>query len=53
MSVYILCECPALERMRRKILGRARMEPEQIKEVRMSGIVALSEGAGMLYGSQE
>ncbi len=52
-SVYILRECSALERVRRKTLGRARMEPDQIKEVRLSRIIALSKGARILYGPLE
>ncbi len=44
MSVHILCECPALEKIRMQTLGFTRMESEQIKEVRTSGIVALDKG---------
>ncbi len=39
-SVHILCECPVLEKVR-MTLGFARMDPEQIKEAWLSGIVAL------------
>ncbi len=49
-SIYILCECLALERVRRKTLGRTRMEMDQIKKVRLGGIVALDKGPRMLYG---
>ncbi len=34
MSVLLLYACPALERVRRKTLGTAWMEPNQIKEVK-------------------
>ncbi len=47
-SVHILCECSVLEKIRMQILGFARMDPEQIKGARLSGIVALSKGAGLL-----
>ncbi len=46
--VHILCECPVLEKVRMQTLGFARMDPEQIKEVRLSEIVALGKGAGLL-----
>ncbi len=48
MSVYILCERPVLEKVRMQTLGFARMDPEQMKEARLSGIVALGKGAGVL-----
>ncbi len=32
--VHILCECPALQRMWRKPLGKAWMELDRIKEVK-------------------
>ncbi len=32
-------------------LGFCRMDPEQIKEARLSGIVALGKGAGLLNSS--
>ncbi len=51
MSVHILCECPVLEKVRMQNLGFARMDPEQIKEARLSGIVALGKGAGLLNSS--
>ncbi len=47
-SVHILCECPVLEKVRMQTLGFARMDPEQIKETRLSGIVVLGKGAGLL-----
>ncbi len=47
-SVNILCECPVLEKVRMQALGFARMDPDQIKEARLSGIVALGKGAGLL-----
>ncbi len=42
--VHILCECSVLEKVRMHILGFARMDPEQIREARLSGIVALVKG---------
>ncbi len=39
---------PVLEKLRMQTLGFARMDPEQIKEVSLSGIVALGKGAGLL-----
>ncbi len=36
--VHILCERPVLEKGRMQTLGCTRMDPEQIKEVRLSGI---------------
>ncbi len=47
-SVHILCECPMLEKVGMQTLGFARMDREQIKEARLSGIVALGKGAGLL-----
>ncbi len=47
-AVHILGECVVLEKVRMQTLGFARMDPEQIKEARLSGIVALSKGAGLL-----
>ncbi len=46
-SVHILRECPASEKVRMQTTGFARMDPEQIKEARLSGIVAL-KGTGLL-----
>ncbi len=45
-SVHILCECPALEKIRKQNLGLVRMDPEQMKEARLSDIVAVGKGAG-------
>ncbi len=42
-SVHILCEYPASEKARMQTLGFARMNPEQIKKARLSGIVALGK----------
>ncbi len=47
-SVHILCGRPALEKLRMQNLGFARIDPEQIKEARLSAIVALVKGAGLL-----
>ncbi len=41
--VHILCECPVLEKVRVQTFGFARMDSEQIKETRLSGIVALGK----------
>ncbi len=46
-SVHILRECPVLEKVIMQTLGFARMDPEQIKEVRLSGIMVLGKGAGL------
>ncbi len=43
-SVHILCECPVLEKVKMQTLGCTRMHPEQIKEARLSGIMALVRG---------
>ncbi len=45
---HILCECLVLEKIRMQTLGLARMDPDQIKEARLSSIVALGKGAGLL-----
>ncbi len=42
-SVLILCECPASKKIRMQIFGFARMDLEQMKEARLSGIVTLAE----------
>ncbi len=44
MSVHILCKCPVLEKVRMQTLGFDTMNPEQIKEAKLSGIVALGKG---------
>ncbi len=53
-------ECEQCRRMEKnyvihvqKLMLRARMEPDQIKEVRLSGIVAQSKETRMLYGPLE
>ncbi len=43
-TVHILCECPVLEKVKMQTLGFTRMDLEQIKEARLSGIVALGKG---------
>ncbi len=48
-SIHILRECLVLEKVRMQTLGFARMDREQIKEARLSGIVALGKGAGLLH----
>ncbi len=47
-SVHILCKCSALEKIRMQMLGFVRMDLGQIKEERLSGIVALGKRAGLL-----
>ncbi len=47
-SVRILCEGPALEKIRIQTLGFAKIDSEQIKEARLSRIVVLGKGAGLL-----
>ncbi len=47
-SVHILCECPTLEKIRMPTFGFASVDSDQIKEARLSSIVALSKGAGLL-----
>ncbi len=48
ISVHILCECPVLENVRMQTLGFTTMDPEQIKETRLSGIMALGKRAELL-----
>ncbi len=43
-SVHVLCEYPVLEMVKMQTLGFARMDLEQVKEARLSGIVALGKG---------
>ncbi len=45
---HILCECPVLENIRMQTLDFVRMNPDQIKDARLSSIVAFSKGAGLL-----
>ncbi len=45
---HILCEFLVLEKIRMQTLGFARIDLYQIKEVRLSSIVAFSKGAGLL-----
>ncbi len=42
---------PGVGKVRVQTLGFVRMDPEQIKETRLSGIVALGKGAGLLNSS--
>ncbi len=46
--VHILCECPGLDKVRMQTMSFTRLDPEQIKEARLSGIVALGKGAGLI-----
>ncbi len=39
---------PSVTKLGMQTLGVARMDPEQIKETRLSGIVVLGKGAGLL-----
>ncbi len=50
-SVHSLCECPVLEKVRMQTLSFARMDREQIKEARLSGITALGKEAELLNSS--
>ncbi len=50
-SVHILCESLELEKVRMQTLSFARTDPKQIKEARLSGIVALGKGARFLNSS--
>ncbi len=52
-TVHILHGCPVLEKLRMQTWGIARMDPEQIKEARLSRIVALSKEAGLLNSPYE
>ncbi len=45
-SIHILCECQVLEKVRMQTLGFARVDMEQIKDARLSGIVALGKSTG-------
>ncbi len=47
-SVHILYECPVLKKIRMQILGFARMDPEEIKEAKLSSIMTLGKGTGLL-----
>ncbi len=51
--VPILYECPALKKLRMQTLDFARMDLEQIKEARLSGIVTFGKGAGLLNSPYE
>ncbi len=51
--VNILRECLVLGKVRTQTLGVARMDPEQIKEARLSGIVAVSKGLDSYTASYE
>ncbi len=52
-SVHILCECPVLEKVRMQTLCFTRMDPEQIKEARLSGIMALGKRVRLLNNPYE
>ncbi len=45
---HILCECLVLEKIRKQTLGFARTDPDQIKEARLSSIVAFGTEAELL-----
>ncbi len=51
-SIYIQRKCPVLKKVRMQSLGPARMDPEQIKKVKLSEIVALGKGAGIACGPE-
>ncbi len=46
--VHILCGCPTWKKLKMQTLGFARIDLEQIKEARVSGIVALDKGTRLL-----
>ncbi len=48
-SVPILYECPALEKIKMQTLYFARMDPDEIKETKLSSIVILGDGTGLLH----
>ncbi len=48
MSERILCECLVLKKIRMQTLGFARMNPDQIKDTRLSNIVIFGKRAGLL-----
>ncbi len=52
-SVHNLCGCLVLEKLKMLTSGFARMDPKQIKKARLSGIVALDKGAGLLNSPYE
>ncbi len=52
-SVHILCEWPVLEKVRMQTLGFARVDTEQIKEAKLSGIVVLGKRAELLISPYE
>ncbi len=43
-----LCECLVLENIRMQTLAFVRMDPDQIKEARLSSIVPFGKGTGLL-----
>ncbi len=47
---HILCECLALEKISMQILDFVRMDTDQIKEVRLSSIVAFGNKVELLNG---
>ncbi len=47
-SVHILCECSPLEKIRMHTSSFARMDPDQIKEAKLSSIVVLGKEGGLL-----
>ncbi len=44
---HILCECMVLKKIKMRTLGFARMDPDRIKEARLSCIVAFGKGTGL------
>ncbi len=48
MLEHILCECLVLEKISMQTLDFVRMDSDQIKEAKLSNIVAFGEGAGLL-----
>ncbi len=52
ITIHILYECPLLKKVRMQTLGFARIDPEQIKEARLSGTITLG-GTGLLNSPYE
>ncbi len=47
MLEHILCECLVLEKIKMHTLSYARMDADQIKEMRLNSIVACGKGTGL------
>ncbi len=51
MLLHVLCECLVWEKIKMQTLCFARMDPIQIKGVRLSSTVAFVKEAGLLNSS--